>query len=176
MRNKELTSQVTTALLIIYLLITFWIIVLKMNVPMTYKADAKIINLIPYQASTILNGSVSYVEILLNVVIFIPFGLYANPLFRSSSFLQKVGLFFFFSLLFELTQYFLGIGALDSTDILNNTLGGVIGLWIYRGIEKIFSDRLKTQNLVNIVGSIGTAFMLAFLLYLKINHLWIFRM
>lgn len=176
MRNKELTSRVTTALLIIYLLITFWIIVLKMNVPMTYKADAKIINLIPYQASTILNGSVSYAEILLNVLIFIPFGLYANPLFRSSSIFQKVGLFFFLSLLFELTQYFLGIGALDSTDILNNTFGGIIGLWIYRGIEKIIPDQLKAQKLVNLIGGAGTAILLAFVLYLKINHLWIFRM
>ena len=131
MRNKELTSQVTTALLIIYLLITFWIIVLKMNVPMTYKADAKIINLIPYQASTILNGSVSYAEILLNVVIFIPFGLYANPLFRSSSFLQKVGLFFFFSLLFELTQYFLGGSHQDafwSTNPLQSQRPGAPGV------------------------------------------------
>ena len=176
MRNPAPASRVTTLLLAVYFLIAFWIIVLKMNVPMQYKEDAEMVNFIPYRASLILNESVSFAEILFNVLIFIPFGLYAHPLFRSWSFIQKVGLFFFFSLLFELTQYFLGIGALDSTDILNNTFGGIIGLWIYRGIEKIIPDQLKAQKLVNLIGGAGTAILLAFVLYLKINHLWIFRM
>ena len=176
MRNPAPASRVTTLLLAVYFLIAFWIIVLKMNVPMQYKEDAEMVNFIPYRASLILNESVSYAEILFNVLIFIPFGLYAHPLFRSWSFIQKVGLFFFFSLLFELTQYFLGIGALDSTDLLNNTFGGIIGFWIYRGIEKILANRLKAQKVVNVVGAIGTALILTFLLFLKINHLWIFRM
>ena len=175
MRNPAPASRVTTLLLAVYFLIAFWIIVLKMNVPMEYKADAEMVNFIPYRASLILNESVSYAEILFNVLIFIPFGLYAHPLFRSWSFMQKAGLFFLFSLFFELSQFLFGIGSLDSTDLLNNTIGGILGLWIYLGIEKLIPNHEKAQKRTNIIGASATALILALIFYLKVNHLWLFR-
>lgn len=69
----------------------------------------------------------------------------------------------------------MGVGASDITDIINNTLGGIIGLMIYTGIEKVFKNSAKTQKFINIIASIGTVLISLFLLLLMINNLWIFR-
>lgn len=134
------------------------------------------INLIPFNEPLILNGKADFGELILNVLIFVPLGLYAGILFEKWNFAKKVGLFSSISFLLEVSQYMLGIGAFDITDIINNTLGGVIGLLIYKGIEKTFKNRLKAQTFVNILALAGTIFIFSFLLFLKISKLWIFRM
>ena len=76
-----------------------------------------------------------------NILAFIPFGIFV-PILLSS----KVGLFrrvFFFSLAlslsFECTQLVLYIGTFDVDDLILNTCGGVVGYVIYRGIAS-FSE------------------------------------
>ena len=68
------------------------------------------------------------------------------------------------------------IGAFDITDIINNTIGGIVGLVLYKGIEKAFKNSSKTQKFINIISLTGTILMILFLFLLKINRLWIFRM
>lgn len=134
------------------------------------------INLIPYSEPLILNGKADFGELILNVLIFVPLGLYAGILFEKWNFAKKVALFSSISFLLEVSQYILGIGAFDITDIINNSLGGLIGLMIYKGVEKVFKNRLKAQKFVNILTLTGTIFIFSFLLFLKISRLWIFRM
>lgn len=170
------STQSTSALFAIYLIALFWIIVLKFNIPFSYMGGQRSINLIPFNEPLILNGKADFGELILNVLIFVPLGLYAGILFEKWNFAKKVGLFSSISLLLEVSQYMLGIGAFDITDIINNTFGGVIGLLIYKGIEKTFKNRLKAQTFVNILALAGTIFIFSFLLFLKISKLWIFRM
>jgi glycopeptide antibiotics resistance protein len=134
------------------------------------------INLIPYSEPLILNGKADFGELILNVLIFVPLGLYVGILFEKWNFAKKIALFSSISFLLEVTQYMLGIGAFDITDIINNTFGGFIGSMIYKGVEKAFKNRLKAQKSVNILALAGTIFIFSFLLFLKISRLWIFRM
>jgi len=175
MRDNSKTNKLTNALLIIYLLALFWIIVFKFNVPFSDMENMRSINLIPFSEPLILNGKIHFSEIIMNLVIFIPLGIYVGILFKKWNIGKKLFLFFLISFLFEGIQFIFGVGACDITDIINNTLGGVIGLMIYIGIEKVFKNSVKAQKFINIIAIIGTVLIFLLLLLLKINKLWIFR-
>lgn len=176
MKDILRSTQLTLALFVIYLIALFWIIVLKFNIPFSYMGAQRSINLIPYSEPLILNGKADFGELILNVLIFVPLGLYAGILFEKLNFGKKVALFSSISFFLEVSQYILRVGAFDITDIINNTLGGIIGFIIYQEIEKAFKNRLKAQKFVNILALSGTIFIFSFLLFLKISRLWIFRM
>jgi glycopeptide antibiotics resistance protein len=176
--SKELTliKKITLTLFTIFLIILFWIIVLKLNVHQLYKANTRSINLIPFTQPTIINNKTDYGEMILNVLVFIPLGLFSGALYKRWTIIKQVFLFFSVSYLCESFQYIFGTGASDITDIIDNTLGGLIGLMTFRGIEKAYQDHQKAQKLINIIGIIGTLLILLLLIFLKLNHLWIFRM
>ncbi len=174
--NDNLTNKLTGVLFIVYLIAIFWIIVLKFNIPISYKGDVRNINLIPFSKPLILNGKIDYGEIILNVIIFLPLGIYAGILFKRWIIGKKLFLFFLISLICEGCQFILAIGAFDITDIINNTLGGIIGLMIFKGIEKLFKNSIRAQKFINVIATAGTILMILLLLLLKLNNLWIFRM
>ena len=169
-------NKLTSVLFLIYLVAIYWIIVLKFNIPFSYMGKAGNVNLIPYSESLILNGKVDFGEIILNVLIFIPLGIYAGILFGRWNFLKKLILIFSISLICEGSQFIMRVGAFDITDIINNTLGGIIGLLIYKGIEKAFESSVKAQKFINIIALTATILMILLLFLLKINRLWMFRM
>jgi glycopeptide antibiotics resistance protein len=176
MKDNNKTNKLTNALFIIYLIALFWIIVFKFNVRLPPLRNMRSINLIPFSEPLILNGKIAFSEIIMNVVIFVPLGMYAGILFKRWVTLKKLFLFFLISLICEVLEFILNIGASDITDIINNTLGGLIGLMIYKGIEKAFKNSVKAQKIINIIALTGTILMILFLFLLKINKLWIFRM
>jgi glycopeptide antibiotics resistance protein len=70
-------------------------------------------------------------------------------------------------------QFIFRVGAFDSTDTITNTVGGLIGLLLFKAIEKLFKNSVKAQKFINIIAATGTALMMLFLVLLKTNHLWI---
>jgi glycopeptide antibiotics resistance protein len=62
-------------------------------------------------------------------------------------------------------------GAFDITDIITNTLGGIIGLIVFNGVEKAFKNSVKAQKFINVIAATGTALMILFLVLLKMNML-----
>ena len=82
-------------------------------------------------------------------------------------------LFFLISLIVETLQFILRAGAFDVTDTITNTLGGIVGLMIFKAIEKVFKTSAKAQKFINIIAATGTVIMILFLLLLKTNNLWI---
>lgn len=175
MKDNNKTNKLTNVLFIIYLIALLWIIVFKFNLPFSYMGNIRSINLIPFSESVIINGKLHFSEIIMNVVIFVPLGIYTGILYKRWTTGKKLFLFFLISLICEVFQFILAIGASDITDIINNTLGGIIGLIIYKGIEKVFKNSVKTQRFINIIAIIGTILMILLLLLLMINNLWIFR-
>jgi glycopeptide antibiotics resistance protein len=173
-KNSTLASKLTFSLLIIYLAALFWIIVLKLNISFSYKGTQNV-NLIPFREPLLYNSRIDYNEIFLNILIFMPLGLYVGILFKKLTTAQKIFSFFMVSLFCEVCQFVLKIGAFDITDIINNTLGGIIGFMLFKGTEKIFNDTVKAQKLVNTIATIGTILIVSTLLYLKINKLLMFR-
>ena len=173
MKDSIKNNKLTSVLFVIYLIATFWIIVLKLSAHFSYMGIRRSINLIPYSESFTLNGKLDFSEMIMNVVIFVPLGIYAGILFKRWGVGKNMFLFFIISLICEGLQYFLALGVFDITDIINNTLGGIIGLMMYVGFEKVLKSSTKAQQFVNIVATTGTVIMIVLLILLKTDHLWI---
>ena len=173
MKDNNKTSKLTLVLFIIYLIALFWILLFKLGVHFSYMGISRSVNLIPFSEPLILNGKIDFGEMIMNVIIFIPLGIYAGILFKKWIIGKKLFLFFLISLIIEVFQFILAVGVFDITDIINNTLGGIIGLMIYKGIEKIFKNSVKAQKIINIIATIGTIAMILFLFLLKTNRLGI---
>jgi len=173
MRDRHYINQLTIALFVIYLGALIWILLFKMGVHFSYMRTGRSINFIPFSQPVILNGKNDVGESIMNVLIFVPLGMYAGILFQRWQLGKKILLFFFVSFMVESCQYITGLGAADITDIITNTLGGTIGLLIYTGIEKAFNSNSKAQKFINVLATIGTIFMIVFLYLLRTNRLWI---
>jgi glycopeptide antibiotics resistance protein len=173
-KNSTLATKLTSSLLTIYLAVLFWIIVLKLNISFSYKGTQNV-NFIPFREPLLYNSRIDYNEIFLNILIFVPLGLYVGVLFKKLTTARKIFSFFMVSLFCEVCQFVLRIGAFDITDIINNTLGGIIGLLLFKVLEKTFNSSVKAQKIINIIATIGTIIIVSTLLYLKINRLLMFR-
>lgn len=165
-----MTNTLTKVLFVVYLIVLWWILVFKLGVRFSYM-ESRSINLIPFSEPLILNGKIDFGEIILNAMIFVPLGIYAGILFEKWNFWKNVFLFFLISLMIEGFQFIFRVGAFDITDIITNTIGGIIGLILFRAIEKIFQNNSKAQKFVNIIATIGTVLMILLLSLLKLNML-----
>lgn len=151
--------NVTKGLLFIYLLVLTWIILFKMQINIfDLKIEYRNINLIPFQGSVIKNGKIDLTEIILNVIAFIPFGVYISMIKENWNFIQKVLPVFFTSFLYETIQYIFAIGASDITDLLGNTLGGLIGIVLFWLLSKILKE--NTIKVINVLAVTGTVLMI----------------
>lgn len=162
--KKEIKSQkkFTEGLLLIYLIVISWIILLKMqfDISLLKNMNFRNVNLIPFAGSAIVNGQVFVSEIILNIVIFIPFGLYISMLNKEWGIIKKVAPVFGVSLAFEVLQYIFAIGGSDITDLLGNTLGGIIGIGVFWILSKILKER--TIKILNVLALIGTIVVVGF--------------
>ena len=161
------SKRLTRALFLIYLALLAWIILFKMDLPFSNLGTMKSLNLVPYAAPTRINGEVVHGEMMLNVLIFIPLGIYLEALFKKWHLLGKVLFIYFVSLSFETLQYVLEMGAADITDIIHNVLGGLIGIMLFKIITKIHRDDKRTQRLLNISASLVTIIVIISLTTIK---------
>lgn len=87
--------------------------------------------MIPFAGSVVINNQLDYSEIVLNMVVFIPFGLYLSMMKPDWPFRKKIILAAGVSLLFEVLQFLFAIGGADITDLIGNTFGGAVGIGFY---------------------------------------------
>ena len=173
MKGNNKLNRLTYVLFAVYMIALLWILLFKLGVHFSYMGISRSINLIPFSGHLNQNGKLDFGEIIMNVLIFVPLGMYAGILFKRWILGKNLFLFFIISLIIEGFQFILALGAFDITDLINNTLGGTIGLMILTGIEKAFRNSVKTQKFINILAAIGTILMILFLFLLKTNKLWI---
>jgi glycopeptide antibiotics resistance protein len=169
-KDATILNKTTNVLFVIYLIALFWILLFKLGVRFSYMGNRSA-NLIPFSEFLIPNSKIDIGEVILNAVIFVPLGIYAGLLFKRRTWGNKLLFFFLISLMFEGLQYIFKIGAFDITDIITNLLGGIAGLMILKGIEKLFNNSVKSQKFINIIATIGTIAMISLLLLLKLNML-----
>ncbi|NWL90430.1 hypothetical protein DMN77_23035 [Paenibacillus sp. 79R4] len=157
MEKKESKQKLlTTCLLVVYLIVLTWIILFKMQFSIRDFDHYRNLNLIPFHGSTITNNGVNFSEIYNNIIIFVPFGLYVSMLKSNWPFWKKVAPIATVSLLFEVSQFIFAIGASDITDLIGNTLGGVIGIAIHLILCRLFKADFKVNKFLNIFSLIGT--------------------
>lgn len=90
----------------------------------------EIIRFIKYRAY--IDFSSVVLNLLGNVVAFMPFGaLIRWVVDRKMRWFQAMGYTFMFSLCVELLQLVAKVGVFDVDDLILNTLGGLLGFWVY---------------------------------------------
>ena len=154
MKRKDWTG----GLFFIYLAFVIWVILLKFSTSPDALPHLRNINLIPYGDCLMINGNLNIRELAENILIFVPFGIYGGMLARERAggtvILAGAG----FSLFLETLQYLLAMGASDITDVINNTLGAVIGGLLWKAFRKIAGE--KSWLIVQILATVGTVGML----------------
>ena len=168
--DSTTANKLTTILFIMYLIALCWILLFKLGVQFSYMENRSV-NLVPFRELLLSNGKTDTSEIILNVVIFVPLGIYAGILFKRWIFGKQLLFFFLTSLAVEGLQFVLRIGAFDITDIITNKVGGMIGWMLFIIIKKLFSNDTKAQQFINTLAAIGTAVMVILLALLKMNML-----
>ena len=159
MDKAKRNDTLTLILFIIYILVLIWIVLFKLNFSLAEMERVRNINLIPFRGSDI-GANVIY-----NILFFIPFGIYICMLKNKWSFIIRVIIILCFSLSFEILQFVFAIGRTDVTDLLCNTLGGIIGIGIYELLFKILKNRTnKVMNIVLLVLTVGILLFFALLL------------
>lgn len=148
MKSKKLTEGI----LIFYAVMLVWIILFKMDVSVENFGQMRSINLMPFSQSVIVNDKLDFGEMIQNAMAFVPLGVLVYTIWQEKSWKLKLGVIVVTSVMLEVLQYILGVGASDITDVITNTFGGAVGLGVALGLSKIFPKSWKAViNSVSLV-------------------------
>lgn len=89
-----------------------------------------------------------------NIVMFIPAGIYLILNNASKSIAKNMFYIFLVSLFIEAVQFVFALGATDVDDLILNSIGGFMGLIIYKIAGEIFKDDLKIKQAISILSLI----------------------
>ena len=151
MFQSEKQKKLSKVVFGIYAVLLAWLILFKLELNIFQCVNfRREINLIPYSYIAKAGSNVQIKETVYNILIFVPLGTYVAFFKREWNVFKKIGLIAGISLAFEILQFIFGLGGSDITDIINNTLGGVIGLLFAGFLNLVFKK--KSVKIVNAVG------------------------
>lgn len=172
-KNKKnyLTNFIFILITILYLVLLFKIIIFKtLDSPMDLitgnYVHYKNLNLDPYIWDKNVSDSLNKINILGNIILFIPLTiLYRGHNNKTSKkFFKSIFIAFILSLVFEISQFIFQIGITDINDIIFNTLGGIIGSIIY-SFMSLFLSKDKVKKVISTCGGlIGVLLICIFIL------------
>ncbi len=167
MREKIKENKWVFALTAIFLCLIGWIILFKMQFSISTLERIRGINLIPFYYEEETNFHLS--EVLMNVLAFIPLGVYLKLL----KFNFKTSLLFGFgySFILEALQFILKIGITDITDLITNTSGALIGAATYIVLSKIFKKTAALDKALKILATVCTVLLVGFIFILIVANL-----
>ncbi|KHL96824.1 teicoplanin resistance protein VanZ [Paenibacillus sp. IHB B 3415] len=163
-------NTLTITLFIVYILLLTGIILFKLPFYSDKISNGiRVISLIPLQGSFDENGCILLDEIIYNILLFIPLGIYIRMLKSEWPFRKKVLPVIALTLSFEVIQFIFAMGITDVTDILGNTLGGIIGIGMGAILFKILKNR--TVKIMNIfVLAVTVCVVLRFVQLFYLSH------
>ncbi len=150
--NKKRNRLVAGILFVIYIIVLFYFLFFAETMGRTDAGRTYQYNLIPFQE---ISRFIKYrkklgmyaflLNILGNVVAFLPFGAFL-PVFleKSRNFWRTTLYSFELSLLAELWQLVFRVGCFDVDDLMLNTLGGMLGYALYAFV--IWMERKKREK------------------------------
>ncbi|MDO4375790.1 MAG: VanZ family protein [bacterium] len=96
----------------------------------------------------LINGRGDYLrQIILNIIMTIPFGFLINFKTTKNSFLKTAGYTLLFSLTIEILQPIISSRSSDITDIFTNTIGGIIGYFLFKIANPFINNYIKKEDL-----------------------------
>lgn len=144
-------KPLSKTILALYLLTLLWLVLFKFSYDLSsvlLDHQSRSLNLIPFAGA-----SRGLREMIDNFVVFIPFGLLLGVNLKQTGFWRKLAFIFSFSIAVEMLQFVLAIGTTDITDVITNTLGGLLGLILY-DFSKKYVDNEKLDRFIVVTGMI----------------------
>ena len=153
-------------LFVLYSLTLAWLILFKFSLHFdsVLHYDKRSLNFVPFSSAS--GGSFESVE---NVLVFIPFGVLLSVNFNRMSFKSKLAVVLIVSVAAETIQYIFAIGATDITDVITNTLGGLIGIVGY-DLGRKHIDREALDKFIVVAGWVFFGLFLVFLVAVELHH------
>jgi glycopeptide antibiotics resistance protein len=142
------------ALFVVYLVLLIWLVLWKLDVPYLGTVSRLPVKLVPFLPSAGAGGSAP-VEVIANIALFIPFGLYVGLLAPRWTWWRTLGLVAMASLALESAQYVLAVGVPDVTDVVTNTTGGLAGIGLLDLARRTLGERTAVE--LRRICAIGTA-------------------
>jgi glycopeptide antibiotics resistance protein len=159
-------KTLSKTLFVLYILTLLWLILFKFSFDVSsvlFDHQARSIEWIPFAGS-------SRAEMISNFIVFVPFGLLLSANFKQINIWRKLACVFIFSATVEIIQFILAIGVTDITDLITNTLGGLVGLMLY-DLGNKYVDTKKQDLLLTVVGLILlTVFALLRIFVFKVRY------
>lgn len=145
------------ALFVVYLVLLAWMVLWKLEVPWVGEAAllARPIKLVPFLPSGDAGASAPQ-EVIANLLLFVPFGVYLGLLAPSWPWWAKTAVFVGASVALEITQQLISVGSFDTTDIIVNAAGGLAGLGLLALARRSLHTRaVAVMTSVCVVGTIA---------------------
>lgn len=160
---KRKLKRLVPVLFLIYLALLVWIILLKLQFSLQDLDTGRSVNLIPFYYDKEIGTAFHLKEVLENLLIFVPMGIYLQMLLPKRRLHTKLIIIAGTSLLLEALQYVLAIGRSDITDLLTNTAGGLLGLVLYCIVARLHGNRVRADKLFLILAVIVSAIVIGLL-------------
>lgn len=142
---------VLTFFFVVYIALLVKLILLKGSV------DVRDISLIPFKSTYeyftdpgATFGLATW-NVLGNILIFIPLGLYLR-MFKKLKWKQYLVTIALVSLFFEILQFIFVVGHSDIDDIIFNTIGGMFGAFMFVMMTRIFRSEERAKSAVIVLG------------------------
>jgi glycopeptide antibiotics resistance protein len=125
-----------------YLVLLAWVVLWKLEVPWIGDAATLLrpLKLVPFVPNGDAGASAP-IEVVINLVIFVPYGLLLGALAPTWVWWKAAAIFLGTSLILESTQHLISTGSFDTTDLIVNTAGGLIGYGICAALRRRFGSR-----------------------------------
>ncbi|MGI9824883.1 VanZ family protein [Agromyces sp. Marseille-Q5079] len=149
----------------VYLALLFWIVLWKLELPYLGSGDLRQVKLVPF-LSDACNGASAPSEVVANVLLFVPFGFLLGLLAPTWPWWRSVAVFANASLALEVAQYALAVGSSDVTDLVTNTVGGMLGLGLFALVRRRLDERTvpamsRVCAVLTVLALAGTAVIVA---------------
>ena len=126
----------------VYLALLTWVVLWKLEAPWIGDAAglARPIKLVPFAPSGDAGASAP-AELLINLVLFVPFGLFIGALAPAWSWWKTGVAALGASLLLETVQHLISTGSFDTTDLVVNTAGALVGWAVFLAVRRSAGER-----------------------------------
>lgn len=161
--NRKSLKATISILFVLYLVVLIWIILFKLQFSIGSLDHIRSVNFIPFHYSVSVEASFHLKEVIQNVLIFVPFGIYLCMLQSKLKLWKKIAIIVGSSLALETVQYILSIGSSDITDLITNSLGGIIGISAYNLIIITFKKKKNIDKAITILAAIVNVLLLGLL-------------
>jgi glycopeptide antibiotics resistance protein len=158
--------------LLLYLVFIFYIFILFTLLFLKGHAFRSV-NLIPFHTikgylfgSGIFTHNFALTNLLGNIVLFVPLGVYVTLFNRNKGFLKNIILIILMSTCVEVIQYIFKLGVSDVDDVILNGLGGFIGIVFYKTLLIMLKDIQKVRYTIEIMAPI-IGFVSIYIIYLR---------